>query len=104
MIEIAVLAAAVMASCGVYGLLTRRNVAFAVLSLELVFNAGILLLVVFLPLFRPTSEVASWILILLAVGAAEIAFGFAIAVALARIYRISDTLNLSELGGKIDRD
>lgn len=104
MIEIAVLTASLMAGLGAYGLISRRNLAFVVLSLELIFNAAILMLVVFMPLLASGADVVSWSILLLAIGAAEVAFGFAVAVALTRIHGISDILELSELGGKIDRD
>lgn len=103
MIKLIMFASAVMAGCGVYGLLTRRNLAFVILSLELVLNAGILFLVALMPAFSQKSLVISSALILLAIGAAEIAFGFALAVALARKHSTSDILKLSELGGKFER-
>lgn len=93
-----------MAGLGTYGLISRRNLAFVVLSLELVFNAAILMLVVLMPLIATGADVVSWAILLLAVGAAEVAFGFALAVALTRIHRISDILKISELGGSVDRD
>lgn len=103
MIELAVVAAAFMAAAGVYGLLSRRNLAFVVLSLELIFNAGILLLVLSLPFAANPADTISAALLLLAVGAAEIAFGFALAVVLARKYRTSDILTLTELEGEVER-
>jgi NADH-quinone oxidoreductase subunit K len=103
MVEIAVFSAAFLAAAGVYGMLSRRNLAFVILSLELILNAGILLLILSLPLSHRPADTLSVALLLLAVGAAEVAFGFALAVVLARKHRTSDILTLTHLEGKVER-
>lgn len=91
-----VVTAALMAGAGVYGLISRRNFAFVVISIELIFNAAVLLLVT--TGSAPESVVAA--LVFLAVSAAEVAVGFAIAVALARTAGVSDTLKMTDTGGE----
>lgn len=103
MIELAVTTAAFMAALGTFGLISRRNLAFVVLSLELILNSAILLLVIFLPKFKVAANSVSAAILLLAIGASEVAFGFALAVTLARRHRVSDVLTLSELGGEVER-
>jgi NADH-quinone oxidoreductase subunit K len=105
MIEMFSLAAAsVLTAAGVYGLITRRNLAFAVLSIELILNAGILLFVLTAPGFIDAADAVSAALILLAVGASEVAVGFAISVYIARHHRSSDLLKIGDLGGKVGSD
>lgn len=105
MIEILSLASvSVLTVAGVYGLITRRNLAFVVLSIELILNAGILLFVLTAPYFVNTANAISTVLILLAVGASEIAVGFAISVYIARHHKSSDVLKIGELGGKVGSD
>lgn len=101
---IGVLTAAVLAGAGVYGMISRRNLAFIVLSIELIFNSGIMLFVLSIPKFSNVVDAASLVVLLLAVGAAEVAVGFAVAVYAARHHRVSDVLKIAELGGQIESD
>lgn len=100
MISAGILAAAAMAAAGTYGIISRRNPVFVVLSVELLFNAAILLFVIFMPLIGFSAGVVSTALILLAAGAAEVAVGLAIAIAISRKTRSGDILTMTELGGR----
>lgn len=93
---LAVITAALIAGAGVYGAISRRNFAFVVISIELIFNAAVLLLVA----TGNASETVVAAIVFLAVSAAEVAVGFAIAVALARAFGASDTLKMTDTGGE----
>ncbi len=97
--KIVLIAASMIAGLGVYGLLSRRNFAFFLLSLELLFNSAVLSLVGLVYIGYLSIEGILAAIFLLAVGAAELAVGFAIAVVLKKKYQMADTLKITTLRG-----
>ncbi|MBC7344834.1 MAG: NADH-quinone oxidoreductase subunit NuoK [Clostridia bacterium] len=83
---------------GVYGVLTRRNVLFVFMSLEVMFGgAGLTLLAFARDLGSASGQV--FVLFILAVAAAETALGLAIFLAAFRSHRTIETDKLTELKG-----
>lgn len=97
--QIVLVTASIIAGLGVYGLLSRRNFAFFLLALELLFNSAVLSMIglVFIGYLSVDAVIAA--MFLLAVGAAELAVGFAIAVVLKKKYQAADTLKITSLRG-----
>lgn len=96
---IALTSAGIIAGFAVYGILSRRNIAFFLLSIELLFNAGILSMIGLMSLGYIGKEAILAAVFFIAVGAAELAVGFAIAIALRRKFGISDITQISSLRG-----
>lgn len=98
---------ALMFGIGAFGLLTRRNMIAALMSLELMVNAGLINFVAFarfgadLPGRGPGDPEAGSVFALFAVGvtAAEMALALAIVIALHRRKRSLDVGELERLHG-----
>lgn len=91
--------ASLLAGLSVFGMLSRQNFVFFLISVELLFNAAILSLVGLVQLghISPKGIVAA--IFLLAVGAAELAVGFAIAVSIRRKFKAAELSKLTGLRG-----
>ncbi|MBI2900292.1 MAG: NADH-quinone oxidoreductase subunit NuoK [Planctomycetes bacterium] len=89
---------AAMFSVGVYGVLARRNLLIVLMSIELMLNGVNIALVAFSRLHGgPDGQV--FVLMVMAVAAAEVAVGLAILIALFRTRRTVDTGDLTSLKG-----
>jgi NADH:ubiquinone oxidoreductase subunit K len=86
---------AVLFSCGVYGVLARRNAVLVLMSIELMLNAVNVNLVAFSSTLKDrllTGQVFA--LFVITVAAAEVGIGLAIVIL---IYRNRETVNLDEV-------
>jgi NADH:ubiquinone oxidoreductase subunit K len=84
---------AVLFSCGVYGVLARRNAVLVLMSIELMLNAVNVNLVAFSAYLRQiTGQIFA--LFVITVAAAEIGIGLAIVIL---IYRNRETINVDEV-------
>jgi NADH-quinone oxidoreductase subunit K len=95
---------ALLFAIGAYGLLTRRNMIAALMSLELMVNAALINFVAFArfgggPGARDAEAGPVFVLFAVAVTAAEMALGLAIVVALHRSRRNLDPTGLDGLHG-----
>lgn len=92
------LLAAILFSIGVYGVLTRRNAIVVLMSIELMLNAVNINLVAFsvypINTIYSTNSGQVFVLLIIAIAAAEVAVGLAILLAL---YRRSNTIDLTEI-------
>ncbi len=105
------LLAAMIFCVGVYGVLSRQNVLVVLMSLELVLNAANLTLVAFgrailyqppqigMDMARSANVAHVFVMIVLAVAAAEAAVGLAILLAVYRKWRTIRAGDLHELSG-----
>lgn len=95
------LLAALVFVFGLYGVLTRRNVIMALLSVELMLQ-GVMLNALALSRVEPAAFVTGQTLVLfiLAVAAAEVAVGVAIVLALVRQRDVTDVTQLDRLGAE----
>ena len=85
--------AAVLFSCGVYGVLARRNAVLVLMSIELMLNAVNVNLVAFSGYLKTlTGQVFA--LFVITVAAAEVGIGLAIVIL---IYRNRETINVDEV-------
>ena len=85
--------AAFLFSCGVYGVLARRNAVLVLMSIELMLNAVNVNLVAFSSALKQlTGQVFA--LFVITVAAAEIGIGLAIVIL---IYRNRETVNVDEI-------
>ena len=84
---------ALLFSCGVYGVLARRNAVLVLMSIELMLNAVNINLVAFgAALHDLTGQVFA--LFVISVAAAEVGIGLAIVIL---IYRNRETINVDEV-------
>lgn len=84
---------AVLFSCGVYGVLARRNAVLVLMSIELMLNAVNVNLVAFSEVWKNlTGQVFA--LFVIAVAAAEVGIGLAIVIL---IFRNRETINVDEV-------
>jgi NADH-quinone oxidoreductase subunit K len=95
---------ALLFAIGAYGLLTRRNMIAALMSLELMVNAALINFVAFArfgggPAARDVEAGPVFVLFAVAVTAAEMALGLAIVIALHRARRDLDPTDLDGLHG-----
>lgn len=95
---------ALLFAIGAYGLLTRRNMIAALMSLELMVNAALINFVAFArfgggPAPRDVEAGPVFVLFAVAVTAAEMALGLAIVIALHRARRDLDPTDLDGLHG-----
>lgn len=89
---------AALFAIGSYGVLARRNLLIVLMSLELMLNGVNVSLVAFGRLFdNPSGQV--FVLMVMAVAAAEVAIGLAIVIALFRTRQTVDTHELRSLRG-----
>lgn len=84
---------AVLFSIGAFGVLARRNLLIVLMSLELMFNAVNITLVAFARQFGGDAGHAGhvFVLMVMAVAAAEVAIGLAIVIAVFRHRKSVDT-------------
>ena len=87
------LLSAVLFSCGVYGVLARRNGVLVLMSIELILNAVNINLVAF-GLLRETVVGQVFALFVITVAAAEVGAGLAIVIL---IYRNRHSIDLTEV-------
>lgn len=95
------LSAAIFA-VGAYGVLARRNLLIVLMSVELMLNGVNIALVAFARRYAaasPTPHGQIFVLIVMAVAAAEVAVGLAILIALFRTRRTVDTDDIRSLSG-----
>ncbi len=99
MIKYLVLSAA-MFSIGAYGAIARRNVLIVLMSIELMLNGVNIALIAFARHWQK-AEVAgqAFVLMVMAVAAAEVGIGLALVIALFRNKRSVDTGDFKELKG-----
>ena len=84
---------AILFSCGVYGVLARRNAVLVLMSIELMLNAVNVNLVSFSAYLKQlTGQVFA--LFVITVAAAEVGIGLAIVIL---IYRNRETINVDEV-------
>jgi NADH-quinone oxidoreductase subunit K len=84
---------AVLFSCGVYGVLARRNAVLVLMSIELMLNAVNVNLVAFSGyLHQVTGQIFA--LFVITVAASEVGIGLAIVIL---IYRNRETINVDEV-------
>ncbi|HJP65013.1 MAG TPA: NADH-quinone oxidoreductase subunit NuoK [Actinomycetota bacterium] len=84
---------AVLFTCGIYGVLARRNAVLVLMSIELMLNAVNVNLVAFSAyLHQLTGQVFA--LFVITVAAAEVGVGLAIVIL---IYRNRETINVDEV-------
>jgi NADH:ubiquinone oxidoreductase subunit K len=85
--------AAILFSCGVYGVLARKNAVLVLMSIELMLNAVNVNLVSFSAYLKQiTGQVFA--LFVITVAAAEVGIGLAIVIL---IYRNRETINVDEV-------
>jgi NADH-quinone oxidoreductase subunit K len=97
---------AAMFAIGTYGVLARRNLIIVLMSLELMLNGVNIALVTFTLGHSATIEGAAlaphghvFVLVVMAVAAAEVAVGLAIVISLFRTRRTIDLHDLQSLSG-----
>ena len=88
----------VIFAIGAFGVIARRNLLIVLMSLELMFNAVNIALVAFSRL-RADHAGHVFVLIVMAVAAAEVAVGLAIVIAVFRNRRTVDSGDLTDLKG-----
>ena len=89
---------AALFSIGAYGVLARRNLLIVLMSLELMLNGVNVTLVTFGRLFDNASGQV-FVLMVMAVAAAEVAVGLAIVISLFRTRQTVDTHELQGMSG-----
>jgi NADH-quinone oxidoreductase subunit K len=89
---------AALFAIGSYGVLARRNLLIVLMSLELMLNGVNVTLVTFGRLFDNASGQV-FVLMVMAVAAAEVAVGLAIVISLFRTKQTVDTHDLRSLRG-----
>lgn len=89
---------AILFSIGSFGVLARRNLLIVLMSLELMFNAVNIALVAFARLHQDLAGHV-FVLMVMAVAAAEVAVGLAIVIAVFRHRRSLDTADYQALQG-----
>lgn len=89
---------AILFSIGVYGVLARRNLLIIIMSVELMLNGVNIALAAFSRMFVELDGQV-FVLMVMAVAAAEVAVGLAIVVALFRNKETVDTGDLTSLKG-----
>lgn len=97
-IPLSIMTSFILFTCGILGVLTRRNTLIYFLSIELMLNAANLLFVTFSS--RHGNEIGHvYVFFVLVVAAAEAAVGLAIIINLFRSKRIVDIDRYNELKG-----
>jgi NADH-quinone oxidoreductase subunit K len=85
-------------SIGAYGVLARRNLLIVLMSLELMLNGVNVALVAFGRMFT-NADGQVFVLMVMAVAAAEVAIGLAIVISLFRTKQTVDTHDLRSMSG-----
>lgn len=92
--------AAALFAIGAYGVLARRNLLVILMSIELMLNGVNVAFVAFAQLHaKAGSDGQVFVLMVMAVAAAEVAVGLAIVIALFRTRQTVDTNDLTMMGG-----
>jgi NADH-quinone oxidoreductase subunit K len=101
MISHYLLLGAALFAIGAYGVLARRNLLIVLMSLELMLNGVNLDLVAFSLVHQATGEPHGqvFVMMVMAVAAAEVAVGLAIVIALFRTKQTVDTDTLRTMSG-----
>lgn len=81
---------------GLYGVLSKRNLIFILMSLEIMFNSSLILLVASSSM-RRDAEGAAFFFVILAVAACEVAIGLSLCIALFRQRKSLDVAALDRL-------
>ncbi|MGE0431165.1 MAG: NADH-quinone oxidoreductase subunit NuoK [Planctomycetota bacterium] len=89
---------AVLFSTGTYGVLARRNLLIMLLSIELMFNAVMLVIATMARMFADSGG-HIFMLMIIAISAAEVAVGLSILIALFRMKRTTNPMDLTALRG-----
>lgn len=98
MISHYVLFSVALFSIGAYGVLARRNLLIVLMSLELMLNGVNVALVAF-GLQSGTASAQVFVLMVMAVAAAEVAVGLAIVISVFRTRQTVDTHDLQSMSG-----
>jgi len=93
------LLSAAIFSIGVFGVIARRNILIVLMSLELMLNGVNIALSAFARQQAPDVTGHVFVLVVMAVAAAEVAVGLAIVISLWRTRRTVDTNDLQMLNG-----
>ena len=97
-IEHGLMLAGILFSLGLIGVLTRRNIVFVLMSLEVMLNAcGLAFIVAGSRWEQPDGQIM--FLLILTLAAAEVAVGLSLIIQLYRRYQTVDINMLSELKG-----
>ncbi|MCY4017198.1 MAG: NADH-quinone oxidoreductase subunit NuoK [Gammaproteobacteria bacterium] len=97
-IEHGLILAGILFSLGLIGVLTRRNIVFVLMSLEVMLNAcGLAFIVAGSRWEQPDGQIM--FLLILTLAAAEVAVGLSLIIQLFRRYQTVDINMLSELKG-----
>ena len=97
-IEHGLILAGILFSLGLVGVLTRRNIVFVLMSLEVMLNAcGLAFIVAGSRWEQPDGQIM--FLLILTLAAAEVAVGLSLIIQLFRRYQTVDINMLSELKG-----
>jgi len=97
-IEHGLILAGILFSLGLIGVLTRRNIVFVLMSLEVMLNAcGLAFIVAGSRWEQPDGQIM--FLLILTLAAAEVAVGLSLIIQLFRRYQTVDINMLSELRG-----
>jgi len=92
--------AAALFAIGAYGVLARRNLLVILMSIELMLNGVNVAFVALAQLHAATGPDGQvFVLMVMAVAAAEVAVGLAIVIALFRTRQTVDTNDLTMMGG-----
>ncbi|MBS25190.1 MAG: NADH-quinone oxidoreductase subunit NuoK [Gammaproteobacteria bacterium] len=97
-VEHGLILAAILFSIGLIGVLTRRNIVFVLMSLEIMLNAGGLAFIVGASRWGH-AEGQIMFLMILTLAAAEVAVGLGLIIQMFRRYKTVDINVLSEMKG-----
>ena len=97
-VEHGLILASVLFVIGLIGVLTRRNVVFVLMSLEIMLNASALAFIVAASRWAPADGKAMFIMIL-TLAAAEVAVGLGLILQMFRQFKTIDIDVLSEMKG-----
>ncbi len=95
----ALVVAAIYFAIGFFGVVSRRNTVLVLLSIEVMLNASLINLAAWARMGTLTVDATVLGLFVLAVSAAELALGFALAVALYRAFKMSELDVASRMKG-----
>lgn len=93
------LLSAALFSIGCYGVIARRNLLIVLMSLELMLNGVNLTLVTFAAQYGGAPHGQVFVLVVMAVAAAEVAVGLAIVISLFRNRQTVDTDAMRSMSG-----
>ncbi|MBI4244381.1 MAG: NADH-quinone oxidoreductase subunit NuoK [Planctomycetes bacterium] len=96
MINTVYLITAVLFSIGLYGAISRKNFLIILMSLEIMFNASLLLLLTASSIYNNPDGI-SFFFIIIAVAACEVALGLSIAIAIFRKERHLDISKIKQM-------